>query len=190
MEDIMSTKHKPKGKGSKGKATSSKSNRAVKSVQTPEVVAEHVESEKIADKATGTEIPAVNETTAGTTTAEAPRRKRNMTIEELRAEYLRVIGRETNSTDRRYLMWKLNEAAKGKIKIGPVEKSPARNKADLQVIPISLLRETTRLLDAAIKSTGIKSRSAFIRSALIEKLHTIGNPDAETAADALACEIH
>jgi hypothetical protein len=178
MEDIMSIKHKPKGKGSKSKVTS-KGKRIAKATPAPEVVPEDVESKRIVDAAPVIET---------TTTEETPKSKRNMTIEELQAEYLRVTGRETDSTDRRYILWKLNEAAKGKIRIGPVEKRPARNKDDIQAIPISLLRETTRLLDAAIKVTGIKSRSAFIRSAMIEKLRMVGGTEAEAAADAMTSE--
>jgi metal-responsive CopG/Arc/MetJ family transcriptional regulator len=188
MEDIMSTKQKPKGKGSKSKATS-KGKRAVKAVQAQETVVENAESDRIAENAANTETTVSDEIAAGTTTEVALKRKRNMTIEDLRAEYLRVIGRETDSTDRRYLMWKLNEAAKGKIKIGPVQKRPARDKADIQVIPISLLRETTRLLDTAIKAEGIKSRSTFIRGAMIEKLRTIGSPEADAAANAISSEV-
>jgi len=63
-----------------------------------------------------------------------------------------------------------------------------RMKRDIQVIPLGLLRETTCLLDAAVKASGIKSRSAFIRVALIEKLRAIGGADAKTAATALATE--
>jgi hypothetical protein len=71
---------------------------------------------------------------------------------------------------------------------GPIEKRPAREKADMQVLPLGLLRETTRLLDAAVKAAGVKNRSAFIRAALIEKLRAIGGADADAAADALAAE--
>lgn len=53
---------------------------------------------------------------------------------------------------------------------------------------ISFLRETTRLLDAPVKAVGVKSRSASIRAALIEKLRSIGGDEAAAAADALAGE--
>ena len=58
-----------------------------------------------------------------------------------------------------------------------------------QVLPLGLLRETTRLLDAAVAASGTKSRSAFIRAALIEKLRAIGCDEAVAAADALAAEV-
>jgi hypothetical protein len=37
-----------------------------------------------------------------------------MTIEELQTEYLDVVGRSTGSDDRRYLIWKIREAEKGR----------------------------------------------------------------------------
>ena len=76
---------------------------------------------------------------AGATVEPTPKRKRNMTIENLRAEYARVIGRETGSSDRRYLLWKMSEAGKGKIPVGPVQKRAPRAKAEMQVLPLGLL---------------------------------------------------
>ena len=72
---------------------------------------------------------------------------------------------------------------------GPIQKRSARDKADMQVLPLGLLRETTRLLNAAVKTAGVKSRSAFLRAAVIEKLRAIGGPDADAAAEALAAEV-
>ena len=113
-----------------------------------------------------------------------------MTIEELQAEYLAVVGRGTTSTNRGYLYWKMAQARKGRITVGAIERRAHRDRADLMVLPIGLLRETTRLLDAAVKAAGVKSRSAFIRAALIEKLRAIGGDEAVAAADALAGEAH
>lgn len=191
----MNTKHGPK---SKGKAIQSeaatKGKRVAKVAPNPEAV----------DDAAGIEgdAPASNDTPAGADVpvedaepieetpeaAPAPKRKRDMSVDDLRAEYLRVVGRETGSADRRYLLWKISEAAKGKITIGAVEKRAPRDKTTLQTLPLTLPRETTRLLDAAVAASGAKSRSAFIRAALIEKLRAIGSADAVAAAVALAAE--
>jgi len=54
---------------------------------------------------------------------------------------------------------------------------------------LTVLRELTRLLDAAVAASGAKSRSAFIRAALIERLRAIGGADSVAAADALAGEV-
>jgi len=196
----MSTKRGPKGKGTgnKGKAAA-KGTRVAKAAPAPEAIVEETAGEPIADDVAGNEsdAPALTDTPidanapveeAGATTEPTPKRKRDMTIDDLRAEYARVIGRETGSTDRRYLLWKLSEAGKGKITVGPVQKRAARDKADMQVLPLGLLRETTRLLDAAVAASGAKSRSAFIRAALIEKLRAIGGSNAEAAATALDAE--
>jgi hypothetical protein len=53
-----------------------------------------------------------------------------MTIEELRAKYLDVVGRATGSDDKRYLIWKIREAEKGRIPVGP-RKTRARDAAAL-----------------------------------------------------------
>ncbi len=196
----MSTKHGPKGKGteSKGKAAT-KGTRVAKAAPAPEAVVEETAGEAGADDApaTETDAPAGDDTPidadaqveeAGATTEPTPKRKRDMSIEELQAEFRRVIGRDTNSADRRYLLWRLSAGGLRRSTVGPLEKRAPRDKADMQVLPLGLLRETTRLLDAAVKTAGVKNRSAFIRAALIEKLRAIGGADAEAAADALDAE--
>ena len=50
------------------------------------------------------------------------------------------------------------------------------------------MRSTTALLDAAVAESGAKSRSAFIRAALVERLRAIGCDEATAAADALVGE--
>jgi hypothetical protein len=44
----------------------------------------------------------------------------------LQAKYLEVIGRSTGSDDRGYLIWKIREAEKGRINLGP-RKTRARD---------------------------------------------------------------
>ncbi len=118
----------------------------------------------------------------------ATKRKRDMTIEDLRAEYARVIGRETGSTDRRYLMWKLSEAAKGKIQVGPVKRRPARDKTATQVLPLGMDRTVVAKLDTAWKALGFKTRMAFIRDAMVAYLRDHEGAEANAAADAIEAE--
>ena len=118
----------------------------------------------------------------------AQTRTRDMTIEELRAEYQRVIGRETGSTDRRYIMWKLNEAAKGRIPIGPSKRRAARDKSEMQVLPLNMARTVVVKLDAAVKELGYGSRMAFIRDALVACLRLGDDETAIAAADAIEGE--
>jgi len=142
--------------------------------------------EAATDSTTETDAPA--DTPAPAETEPAPKRKRDMSIEDLRAEYLRVIGRETGSTDRRYLLWKLSEAAKGKITVGAIEKRAPRDKADMQVLPLGMERTVVAKLDAAWKALGFKSRMAFLRDAMVAYLRDQEGTEATAAADAIEAE--
>ena len=52
-----------------------------------------------------------------------------LSIEELQALYTGVVGRDTGSSDRRYLTWKIREAKKGRITVGPVRRRCADGEA-------------------------------------------------------------
>jgi hypothetical protein len=197
----MNTKHGAKAttkNTGKGKAAG-KGKRVAKAVPAPEAVVEDVAEEAIVDDApvTEAEAPAIDETPAdadvpveeaGATGEAAPKRKRDMSIDDLRAEYLRVIGRETGSTDRRYLLWKISEAGKGKITVGPVEKRAPRAKEDIQVLPIGMLRTTVAALDAAVANLEYKNRSMLIRDALVAFLRAEESDVAKVAADRIEAE--
>lgn len=187
----MSRKRGPKGKGtvSKGKAAA-KGARVAKAAPAPEAIVEDAAGQPIADAA-GDDIPIdagapVEE--AGATTEPPPKRKRDMSIDDLRGEYLRVIGRETGSTDRRYLLWKLSEAAKGKITTGAIEKRTPRDMADMQVLPLGMARTVVAKLDAAVKALGFKSRMAFFRDAMVAYLRDQEGAEATAAAAAIEDE--
>ncbi len=132
--------------------------------------------------------PILVEDAAPAAPKEPARKKRGATVEELQAEFLAVVGRATGSTNVRYLRWKILEARKGRITVGAIERRPARPAGSQQVLPLTLERVTTSLLDAAVAASGAKSRSAFIRAALIDKLRAIGGDDADAAADAMATD--
>jgi hypothetical protein len=125
---------------------------------------------------------------ATATTEPAPRRKRDMSITELQSLYLEVVGRPTGSTSRPYIYWKVAQARKGRITVGTIKHRPSRDKGDLRVLPVTLARETTRLLDAAVKAAGARSRSAFIRAAIIALLRTGTTDAARFAADAIEAD--
>ena len=92
-----------------------------------------------------------------------------LSVEELRAKYLAVIGRATKSHHKRYLCWRLREALKGRVRVGP--KTAAGSSADSptrdqMVLPFRMDRETVAKLDEAWKRLGLKSRVATFRQAL------------------------
>lgn len=125
-----------------------------------------------------------SEPTGSTTDAEPatpkPRgRFMSMTIEELQSKYLDVVGRSTGSDDRRYLTWKIREAEKGRINVGP-RKTRTRDgePLDVKILPLRLDADVADKMDEAWRSKGIKSRMEFFRGAIGAYLMQLGARDA------------
>lgn len=107
-------------------------------------------------------------------------RFKSMTVEELQAMYLQKVGRPTGSTDKAYLIWKIREAEKGRIPIGPREtRSPDQQGAtDVRILPLRLDVNAVEQMDAAWRAHGMKTRMEFFRRALGHYLEHIGAHDA------------
>lgn len=103
-------------------------------------------------------------------------RFKSMTVEELQTMYLQKVGRPTGSTDNGYLVWKIREAEKGRIPIGPREtRSPdQQGTTDVRILPLRLDASAVEQMDAAWKEHGMKSRMEFFRRALGHYLEHIG----------------
>ena len=103
----------------------------------------------------------------------------SMSIEELQANYLEAVGRATGSDDRRYLIWKIREAEKGRIPVGP-RKTRERNgePVDVKILPLRLEAEVVERMDEAWRTRGIKNRMEFFRRALGHYLSHLGAEDA------------
>lgn len=103
----------------------------------------------------------------------------SMTIEELQAKYLEVVGRSTGSDDQRYLIWKIREAEKGRIPVGP-RKTRERNgePVDVKILPLRLEADVVERMDEAWRTRGIKNRMEFFRRALGHYLSHLGAEDA------------
>lgn len=135
--------------------------------------------------------PEVVDAAAPTEPTEPPRprgRFAAMSVEELQAKYLEVVGRATGSDDRRYLIWKIREAEKGRIPVGP-RKTRERNgePVDVKILPLRLEAEVVERMDEAWRTRGIKNRMEFFRRALGHYLSHLGAEEAAalfTNADA------
>ena len=116
-------------------------------------------------------------------TSAADRKLSQLTTDELRAKYLEVVGRPTGSDNRAYLIWKINEARKGRVPVGPVQRQAKRD-ADVKmmVLPLRMAEPDVEAIDAAWKRLGFKSRMAFIREAMGLVLEARGEGEAATAA--------
>lgn len=106
-------------------------------------------------------------TTPATTTTEAsPKVKLSkLSVAELQAMYREVVGRETRSSDSAYLVWKLRQAQKGRIRVGPIERRSGGT-SDVKVLPLRMTAAEVDALDEAWRRLGFKSRTAMIRKAI------------------------
>lgn len=101
-----------------------------------------------------------------------------MTVAELQIRYREVIGRDTGSTNKAYLVWKLREAAKGRIPVGPRTAAHREGPApDMMVLPLRMEREVVEAMDEAWKRLGIKNRMDLFRTALRTCFEGAGEAD-------------
>lgn len=89
-----------------------------------------------------------------------------LSVGELQAMYREVVGRETRSSDSAYLVWKLRQAQKGRIRVGPIERRTPGEAADVKVLPLRMTAAEVEALDEAWRRLGFKSRTAMIRKAI------------------------
>ena len=136
--------------------------------------------------------PATDNETAATATAtetetaspagDEPVRLTKLSVDELRERYREVIGRPTSSTAKSYLVWKLREAAKGRIPVGPrtTTRHADGEAKDMMVLPLRMERADVEAMDDAWKRLGLKNRTDLFRFAL--RAYFQGAGESEVAA--------
>jgi hypothetical protein len=111
-----------------------------------------------------------------------PRRMRKLPIDQVQALFRKVIQRDTDSTNARYLIHMIKEARAGRVRIGPARE---REKAGEKVhLPLRMNKDNVPVLDAVWERHGMASRSELLRRALHTELSAMG----ETEAAALFAE--
>ena len=101
-----------------------------------------------------------------------------LSVEELQSLYTEVVGRDTGSSDRRYLIWKIREARKGRIAVGPVRRRHADGEApDMKVLPLRMEADVVARLDEARERLGLKTRMDLFRKSLADYLTAAGEHD-------------
>jgi len=101
-----------------------------------------------------------------------------LSVEELQALYTEVVGRDTGSSDRRYLIWKIREARKGRIPVGPVRRRHTDGEApDMKVLPLRMEADVVARLDEARERLGLKTRMDLFRKSLADYLAAAGEHD-------------
>jgi len=102
-----------------------------------------------------------------------------MTVEELQAKYLEVVGRTTGSSDIPYLTWKIREAAKGRIPLRPRQtRRRTGEPLDMKTLPLRMEAHIVDRMDEAWRARGIKNRMEFFRRALGHYLTHLGAEEA------------
>ena len=101
-----------------------------------------------------------------------------LSVEELQQLYIEVVGRDTGSSDKRYLVWKIREAKKGRIKTGPVRRRYADGESPyMKVLPLRIEAEIVARLDEARERLGLKTRMDLFRKSLADYLTAAGEHD-------------
>ena len=100
-----------------------------------------------------------------------------LSIADLQARYRETVGRATGSSHRGYLIWKIRQAQKGKIPVGPTQRRSSANPGDYKVIPLRMETEIVDQIDAARERLELPSRTTLIRRALMLYLAKAGESD-------------
>ena len=88
-----------------------------------------------------------------------------MSTEDLQAKYLATVGRATESDDRGYLIWKIREAANGKIRTGPSVRRA--NGEPTTPVTMRIADETLAALDEVWRRRGYRSRLQLLSHAIM-----------------------
>ena len=106
-------------------------------------------------------------------------RLKSMSVEELQAKYREIVGRSTGSVNPAYLIWKIREAAKGRVPIGPrVREERASELGEMKTLPLRIGSRQLEELDDAWRTRGVKNRMEFFRLAVGHYLGHIGAAEA------------
>jgi hypothetical protein len=100
---------------------------------------------------------------------------RELSVAELQARHLEVIGRPTGSSHVGYLRWRLRQAERGRIRVGPARRSHREGDAtDFKVLPFRVDATVVTSLDQARERLGLGSRVELLRRALHDYLYEAG----------------
>lgn len=100
---------------------------------------------------------------------------RELSVVELQARHMDVIGRPTGSSHVGYLRWRLRQAERGRIRVGPKRRSRSEGDAmAFKVLPFRMEAAVVACLDQARERLGLGSRAELLRRALHDYLSDAG----------------
>src|SRR5690606_2611908 len=141
-------------------------------------IAEALEAQEREAAEAASAVEETEPTAAEPATANGEPKLTKLSVDELQQLYTEVVGRDTGSSDKRYLVWKIREAKKGRIKTGPVRRRYADGEApDMKVLPLRMEAEIVAQharLDEARERLGLKTRMDLFRKSLAAYLTAAG----------------
>ena len=107
--------------------------------------------------------------------SEVRRPLRGLSVAELQARHLEVLGRPSRSEDVRYLRWRVQQAERGRLRVGEARRDRIEGGvADFKVLPFRVEGVVVERLDEARLRLGLASRSDLLRRALHDYLFRAG----------------
>ena len=99
---------------------------------------------------------------------DAPQETRlsKLTVPELKALHIEVVGRPSSSSNSRYLQWRIHQARKGRIPTGPARQRSAGVAGPHKVLPRRMDEAQVAELDQARKRLSLPSRMELFRRSL------------------------
>ena len=110
----------------------------------------------------------------------AETRLSKLSVDALRAIHLELIGRASASSSKRYLVWRVRQAQKGRVTTGPIQRRDPGESTDYKVLPLRMEADLVAQLDEARERLGLRTRMDLFRRALAAYLGEQG--EAEVAA--------
>ncbi|PID38463.1 MAG: hypothetical protein CSA24_00010 [Deltaproteobacteria bacterium] len=103
---------------------------------------------------------------------------RDLSVQELQTMYEEKVGRPTGSAKKSYLKWKIRQAEKGRIRVGPVQRRHGDGPPpDFKVLPLRMEADLVVQLDEARERLGLGSRMDLFRRSLHAYLQEAGETD-------------
>ena len=121
--------------------------------------------------------PATTDESESTTAPPRPDLKA-LSVDDLRTAYVEEVGRPTKSTDRNYLIWKIGQARKGKVPVGPVSRTRSAAAGERRVLPLRMHEDTIDALDDVWRRHSLSSRMDMFRCALHQYLTSLDEHEA------------
>ena len=107
----------------------------------------------------------------------------SMAVEELQVRYLDIVGRPSESRNAMYLKWKIRQAEKGRVPVGPTRRRIVEGEPALfKVLPLRFTATSVDQMDAIWRALGMRSRSDFVRTAIDAYVKSLGGGSTGTPA--------